>query len=189
MDLVYYDPYPNQPLEEYLAEYNTLQSNYGAPQVGVKRVETVEEVLREADVRLRTAQLMPSASACRRAAFPSVLAHARLSSGQGPCHGCDQGSQQKQVIMHSPVGLCCEGGRIMTGCGLCFELRVELSPLWVGVQVVSLHCNLDEKTKHLMNKERLNMMKKDAILINAARGPVIDEVALVNHLKANPEFR
>ena len=55
--------------------------------------------------------------------------------------------------------------------------------------MVSLHCNLDEKTKHLMNEERLNMMKKDAILINAARGPVIDEVALVNHLKANPEFR
>ena len=60
---------------------------------------------------------------------------------------------------------------------------------WGGAQVVSLHCNLDEKTTHLMNEERLNMMKKDAILINAARGPVIDEVALVNHLKANPEFR
>jgi len=55
--------------------------------------------------------------------------------------------------------------------------------------VVSLHCNLDEKTTHLMNEERLNMMKKDAILINASRGPVIDEVALVNHLKANPDFR
>ena len=40
-----------------------------------------------------------------------------------------------------------------------------------------------------MNEERLNMMKKDAILINAARGPVIDEVALVKHLNANPEFR
>ena len=51
MDLVYYDPYPNQPLEEYLAEYNALQANYGARAIGVKRVETVEEVLREADVR------------------------------------------------------------------------------------------------------------------------------------------
>ena len=55
--------------------------------------------------------------------------------------------------------------------------------------MVSLHCNLDEKTTHLMNEERLNMMKKDAILINASRGPVIDEVALVNHLKANPDYR
>ena len=52
MDLVYYDPYPNQPLEEYLAEYNALQANYGARAISVKRVETVEEVLREADVRI-----------------------------------------------------------------------------------------------------------------------------------------
>ena len=52
MDLVYYDPYPNQPLEEYIAEYSALQSNYGARSIEVKRVETVEEVLREADVRV-----------------------------------------------------------------------------------------------------------------------------------------
>ena len=55
--------------------------------------------------------------------------------------------------------------------------------------MVSLHCALDDKTKHLINKERLNLMKKDAILVNAARGPVHDEVALVEHLKANPDFR
>jgi hydroxypyruvate reductase 1 len=55
--------------------------------------------------------------------------------------------------------------------------------------VVSLHCNLDKTTHHLMNKARLNMMKPTAVLVNAARGPVIDEAALVQHLKTNPEFR
>ena len=55
--------------------------------------------------------------------------------------------------------------------------------------VVSLHCNLDENTKHLINKQRLEMMKPDAVLVNAARGPVIDETALVSHLQKNPEFR
>ena len=55
--------------------------------------------------------------------------------------------------------------------------------------MVSLHCNLDKNTKHLINAERLNMMKPDAVLVNAARGPVIDEIALVAHLKANPNFR
>ena len=56
-------------------------------------------------------------------------------------------------------------------------------------QVVSLHCNLSEDTYHLLNEDRLNMMKKDATLINCARGPVIDEVALTNFLQANENFR
>mmetsp|Transcript_9019 Transcript_9019/g.18209 ORF Transcript_9019/g.18209 Transcript_9019/m.18209 type:complete len:390 (-) Transcript_9019:1975-3144(-) len=54
--------------------------------------------------------------------------------------------------------------------------------------IVSLHPNLDKTTFHLMNSERLQMMKKDAILINCARGPVIDEVALVQHCRENKEF-
>ena len=57
------------------------------------------------------------------------------------------------------------------------------------MQVVSLHCALTDETKHLINTERLNLMKKDAVLVNASRGPVIDEVALVKHLKENPNFR
>ncbi len=55
--------------------------------------------------------------------------------------------------------------------------------------VVSLHPPLDETTHHLMNATRLRLMKKNAILINAARGPVIDEAALVAHCRRNPEFR
>jgi hypothetical protein len=63
------------------------------------------------------------------------------------------------------------------------------SPAPARAQVVSLHCNLDANTKHLINKQRLALMKKDAVLVNAARGPCIDEAALVEHLKANPEVR
>ena len=55
--------------------------------------------------------------------------------------------------------------------------------------VVSLHPLLDPTTHHLMNSKRLNMMKKNAILVNASRGPVIDEAALVAHCKKNPEFK
>ena len=55
--------------------------------------------------------------------------------------------------------------------------------------VVSLHPLLDETTHHLMNTERLGMMKDNAILVNASRGPVIDEVALVEHLKTHENFR
>jgi hydroxypyruvate reductase 1 len=55
--------------------------------------------------------------------------------------------------------------------------------------VVSLHPLLDETTHHLINAKRLRMMKKNAVLVNAARGPVIDEAALVAHCKKNPEFK
>lgn len=59
---------------------------------------------------------------------------------------------------------------------------------WLVMQI-SLHPVLDKTTYHLVNKERLAKMKKEVILINCSRGPVIDEVALVEHLKANPMFR
>lgn len=49
--------------------------------------------------------------------------------------------------------------------------------------VVSIHVPLLDSTHHLINKERLAMMKPTSYLINTSRGPVIDEVALVEALK------
>jgi hydroxypyruvate reductase 1 len=54
---------------------------------------------------------------------------------------------------------------------------------------VSIHTVLDETTRHLINGERLSLMKENAILINTSRGLVIDEAALVAHCQANPDFR
>ncbi len=70
------------------------------------------------------------------------------------------------------------------GFGLAIQCNRDLPE-----QVVSLHCALDDKTKHLADKKMLGMMKEDAILINAARGPIHHEDDLVAHLKANPNFR
>ena len=87
MDLVYYDPYPNAWLEDYVAAYGRLLESKGERAVSARRCETVEEVLRAADV-------------------------------------------------------------------------------------VSLHCNLDGATRHLINAERLRQMKPDAVLVSrgARRG-------------------
>ena len=104
MDLLYYDLFQNQDLEEYIAAYGELLKARGEAPVHCTRADRVEEVLQNADV-------------------------------------------------------------------------------------VSLHPVLDESTRHLINAERLGLMKENAILLNASRGPVIDEAALVDHCQEHPEFR
>jgi len=54
---------------------------------------------------------------------------------------------------------------------------------------VSIHTILDETTRHLMDTERLALMKPNAVLVNTSRGPVIDEGALVDHCRRHPDFR
>ena len=48
---------------------------------------------------------------------------------------------------------------------------------------VSLHCPGGKDTYHLLNEERIGMMQKHAVLVNSARGDVIDNQALINALK------
>ena len=104
MDLIYYDLYQNKALEEYIGAYGEFLKMQGEKPVSCIRAESVEELLKEADL-------------------------------------------------------------------------------------VSLHPVLDETTHHLINRERLALMKENAILINSSRGPVIDEVALVAHCQKYPKFR
>jgi hydroxypyruvate reductase 1 len=103
MDLLYYDLYPNNKLEDFVAAYGDFLKSRGEQPVVCRRAKTVEEVLQTADL-------------------------------------------------------------------------------------VSLHPVLDETTHHMINAERLKIMKRDAILVNASRGPLIDEKALVEHCRNNPDF-
>ncbi|MFQ5739855.1 MAG: NAD(P)-dependent oxidoreductase [Acidobacteriota bacterium] len=104
MDLVYYDIYRNRALEEDIAAYSTFLESRGEEPVTCRRAESLEDLLRHADV-------------------------------------------------------------------------------------VSLHPVLDESTHHLIDSRRLGFMKENAVLVNASRGPVIDEAALVAHCRNHPRFR
>ena len=104
MNLVYYDLYQNKDLEEFIAAYGEFLKSRGEDPVVCRRVEDVDDLLREADC-------------------------------------------------------------------------------------VSVHTVLDESTHHMINSEKLALMKDNAILVNTSRGPVIDEAALVAHCQKHPAFK
>lgn len=63
----------------------------------------------------------------------------------------------------------------------CADLKTILNES----DIISLHLPLTDKTFHLIGENELNQMKKSAILINVARGDIVDEAALVNAIKQN----
>ncbi|MEE9417822.1 MAG: hydroxyacid dehydrogenase [Acidimicrobiales bacterium] len=66
--------------------------------------------------------------------------------------------------------------------------RVELEELVKRSDVVSLHCPENEHTKHIINGEMLGSMSDGVVLINTARGGLIDEVALIAELETGRIF-
>lgn len=62
--------------------------------------------------------------------------------------------------------------------------RMELDALLSCADVVSLHVPLNDQTKYMINAERIEKMKKGVIIINTARGGLIDEAAAAEALKA-----
>ena len=65
----------------------------------------------------------------------------------------------------------------------CGATRVKLEPLLRQSDFVSIHAPLDGDTRHLIGERELRMMKSSAFLINTARGPIVDEKALVVALR------
>jgi len=62
--------------------------------------------------------------------------------------------------------------------------RVPLERLLAEAAIVSVHCPLTETTRNLIDRRELALMREDAILINTARGGIINEVALAEALRS-----
>ena len=60
---------------------------------------------------------------------------------------------------------------------------VDLEELLPRADFVTVNCDLNPTSRHLIDQEALSLMKPEAVLINTARGPIVDEVALVNALQ------
>jgi phosphoglycerate dehydrogenase-like enzyme len=65
---------------------------------------------------------------------------------------------------------------------LCIKYA-NLNELFSNSDIVTLHCPLTEETRKMIQQKEFEIMKKNAILINTARGELIDEDALYNALK------
>jgi len=79
------------------------------------------------------------------------------------------------VIFHDPL--------VPAG-SLGAEPRATLEEVLGESDFVSLHCPALPETRHLMNAQRFGQMKRSAILINTARGDVVDEAALTAALES-----
>ena len=61
---------------------------------------------------------------------------------------------------------------------------VDMETVFRDGDFITLNCPLMPQTRHLVNAERLGMMKPGAFLINTARGPIVDQAALLEVLRA-----
>ena len=67
------------------------------------------------------------------------------------------------------------------GDGICY---VSLDELLGNSDYITLHCPLNDQTKHMINKETIGKMKPSAVIINTGRGPLINEAELCEALAA-----
>ncbi|MEX6634073.1 2-hydroxyacid dehydrogenase [Hyphococcus lacteus] len=65
---------------------------------------------------------------------------------------------------------------------------VTLEALFKQADIISLHCPHTEKTHHMIDAEAIEMMKPSAVIVNISRGPVMDELALIDALKSGRIF-
>jgi lactate dehydrogenase-like 2-hydroxyacid dehydrogenase len=84
-----------------------------------------------------------------------------------------------RVVFHDPYPPSADVARSLGA-----EPRERLEDVLREGDFVSLHCPATPETRHLMNRERLALMRPEAFLINTARGDVVDEAALVEALQA-----
>jgi (S)-sulfolactate dehydrogenase len=136
------------------------------------------------------------------ARFAAYHASNQLIAGEWPREkaggGMELAGKRLGVIGYGNIGQTVAGRARALGLSIvAFDDYLPLSsPAWKGVErlgldellatseVVTLHCPLTPETRNLIDAARLAKMKRGALLINTARGGVVDEAALAASLKA-----
>lgn len=137
---------------------------------------------------------------CRRTAEADAFTRAKKYEGWSPTLflGQDLKGKTLGIIGAGRIGSrVAEIARNGFGMSLCYtsrsansDLSNRLSAVYLPIEqllqradIISLHVPLDADTHHLISTAQFSMMKKNAILLNTSRGPVVDEKALLRALK------
>ncbi len=155
------------------------------PAIGANTLSVAEYVVTNAAILLRCA----------------YQANAAMMAGAWPraaCSGREVGGKQLGLIGYG--GIARETARLARGMGMDIAAYdphlVPDSPHWQGAakmnledvlatsDVISLHVPLTDTTHHMINADNLARMRPGAVLVNAARGGVVDETALAQAMRA-----
>jgi glyoxylate reductase len=146
-------------------------------------VANTPDVLTAATADLAFALIL---AAARRLGEAEALLRSGRWTGWAPDQllGADLAGRTLGIIGYGRIG------RAVAARAVGFEMTVvharpmPVDELLEQADVVSLHCPLTAETRGLIGRERLARMKRGAILVNTARGPLVDEDALADALES-----
>ena len=104
----------------------------------------------------------------------------------GPDFMVGEGLEGKHVLVVGPGRIGRRVGDLAEVLGAIVEFAGrgdDLHALLGSADVVTLHCPLTPETRHLIDADALVAMRRTAVLVNTARGPIVDEAALVAALR------
>jgi glyoxylate reductase len=155
------------------------------------RVCNTPDVLTRATAELTLALLL---SAARRIPEGEQLCRTGHFKGWAPdmLVGIELQGRTAVLVGRGRIGH--ETAKLFEGIGLRIEwITRSTTPAQIRTklkraQILSLHTPLTPETRHWLNKSRLALLPRDAIVLNTTRGPVVDEQALIQVLKARKIF-
>jgi len=185
-------------IANYAVGYNNIDVS-AAKKLGI-RVANTPDVLTDATADLAIGLMLTVARN-----FPAAESYLR----NGKFNGWDPLGFQGIELSHSTVGIIGMGriGQAFAKRARAFGVKIlyhnrnkvskkiehelnavfepDVERLITSVDILSLHCPLNEDTHHLLNRKRIGLLQKHAVIVNTARGAIIEEAALADALAAH----
>ncbi len=173
----------------YAVGYNNIDVEACARR-GVRVVNT-PKVLTRATAELALTLLL---AAARRVPEGEAMCRAGEFHGWEPDMLLGLRLEGRNAVIFGAGRIGTETARLFEAIGMTVEFikrdtpQREVTAKLKRAQVLSLHAPLTPQTQHWLDAKRIALLPRDSIIINTARGPVIDEAALIRALKARKIF-